>query len=452
MSIPAPFTPLPNNLGECMQFNDRPINTSHNKNTVKQNVINQYYVGHIYSIVSTVPDDYLYWFSPSPIKTLTVTGESKSQILNTFRNAVLQSKLEAACITGIELHCSGYLQQVINILIEIIGSHVHIHNPNIGSRLLERYKRFEKQINLPEKNAGTTHFPNVSENRELDELFFNKPEVLGYRTTLNCQPVRNFVIEMISVVTLSHQKQMTLPTINPKDVNNNYLYSAAKSLKIGGTNLLKIITKNELKIVLEVIEKYLLHKDSKTEETIYWILWLIKLENKIKKKGESIPCKAINVNGVQKKQTDHWVWYIWKSVFSRVSFCHSFKKKQIIDLYEIFKIDFTKTIIIIRLPILFFAIRLLKYDVSNNFPSILNNLHLHVQTYSNVNTLYRNLQIKLATKSWVSITGNDKIEKAKQPKKMTNKMLKELEQKKSYLSLHEKTAYLDIIPKADNHF
>jgi hypothetical protein len=448
MSIPAPFTPFSNNLDDNMQFNNRPINTSHNRSTIKQNVINQYYIGHIYSTVSTVPVDYLYWFSQPPVKTLTVTGESKSQILNTFRNAVSQSKLEAACITGIELHCSGYLQQVINILIEIIGSHVHIHNPNIGSRLLERYKRFENQINLPEKGAGTVHFPN----EEYDELFFNKPEVLGYRTTLNCQPVRNFVIEMISVVTLSHQKQMTLPIINQKDVNNNYLYSAAKSLKIGGTNLMKVIEKNELKIVLEVIEKYLLHKESKTEEAIYWILWLIKLESKIKKKGESIPCKAINVNGVHKKHTDHWVWYIWKSLFSRVSFCSSFKKKQIIDLYEIFKIDFTKTIIIIRLPILFFAIRLLKYDISNNFPSILNNIHLHVQAYSNVNTLYRNLQIKLATKSWVSITGNDKIEKAKQPKKITNKMLKELENKKSTLSLREKTAYLDIIPKADNHF
>ena len=142
----------------------------------------------------------------------------------------------------------------------------------------------------------------------------------------------------------------------------------------------------------------------------------------------------------------HMEKFIFKSFF-----LSSFKKKQIIDLYEVFKIDFTKTIIIIRLPILFFAIRLLKYDVSNNFPSILNNLHLHVQAYSNVNTLYRNLQIKLATKSWVSITGNVKIEKAKQPK-MTNKMLKELVKKKSILSLYEKTAYLDIIPKADNHF
>ena len=440
MSIPAPFIP---DKGNNIEFNNRPINTSPDKQ-IKRNIINEYYIGHIYSILSTIPNEYLYWFSPSHMKSLTVTGESKAQILNMFKNAVSQSKFETACITGVELHCSGYLQQVINILVEVIGSHVHIHNPNICTRFIERYKRFEKQIGIPEKSAGTVHFP-----EEIDEIFINKPEVLAYRTNLNCQPVRNFVIEIISLVTLSHQKEMTLPTITPKELDKNHLYNTAKSLKIGGTNLIKVIEQNELKIILEVIEKYLLHKDTKTEEVIYWVLWLVKFESKIKKKGENIPCKSININGVHKKQTDHWVWYIWKSLFLRVSFCPPFKKKQIIDVYEIFKIDFTKTLISQRLPLLFFAIRLLKYDISNNFPSILNNLHLHIQAYSNVNTLYKNLQIKLATKSWVSVTDNNKVEK--EPK-LTKTMLKEMEKKKSSISLSQKTAYLDIIPKADTHF
>ena len=196
----------------------------------------------------------------------------------------------------------------------------------------------------------------------------------------------------------------------------------------------------------------MLHKTSKTEDVIFWILWLIKLEDKIKKKGENLPCKNLSLSGVPKSQTDHWVWYIWKSVFSRLSFCPVFKKKQIIDIYEIFKIDFTKTIVFQRLPLLFFAIRLLSYDVSNNFQSILNNLHLHIQAYSNVNTLYRNLQIKLSRKSWVNITGSEKIENIIKPKKMTKTMIKEMENKKTMISLNQKTAYLDIIPKANDYF
>jgi hypothetical protein len=441
MSLPAPFIPSTNNN---LNINDRPVTTNINK--ITNNAINNYYIGHIYSIMSTIPEDYLFWFSQPPLKSLTITGESKSQILKEFRSAVLQSKLSSACILGIELHCSGYLQHVINILIEIIGSHVHIHNPNIGSRLIERYKKFNKQISLPSKNVGTIHFPD-----ENDKHFFNRPEILGYRSTLNCQPIRNFVVEMITIITLSYQKEMTLPRINQNDVSHNYLYNAAKSLKIEGKNLMKVIMKNELQVVLQVIEKYLLHKNTKTEEVIYWILWLIKLESKIKKKGEKLPCKKLKIEGVPKNQTDHWSWYIWKSLFSRVSFCPVFKKKQIIDLYEIFKIDFTKTIVNQRMPILFFAIRLLKYDIANHFPSILNNLHVHVQAYSNVNTLYRNLQIKLARKSWVNVVGSEKVEETK-PQKITKTMIKDMEKKKEVISLNRKMAYLDIIPKADTHF
>lgn len=456
MSIPAQFVPLPD---DSINFNNKPVSTSSN-HSVRNNFINQYYVKHVYSTLSTIPTNYLYWFSPSPLKTLTVTGESKAQVLKIFRSAVLQTKLELACITGVELHCSGYLQQVINILIEIIGSHVHIHNPNIGTRLLERYRKFKGQIELPSRNSGTTEFP---ENN--DEHFFKRPEVLGYRSTLNCQPVRNFVVEIISIVTLSHQKELTLPKIDNKDVNHNYLYSAAKSLNIGGKNLMKVISKNELKVILDVVQKYLLHKNSKTEEAVYWILWLIKLEAKIKRKGEELPCQTMKIEGVPSKQTNHWVWYVWKSLFSRLSFCPTFKKKQIVDLYELFKIDFTKTIVNQRLPILFFAIRLLKYDNANNFPSILNNLHLHIQAYSNVNTLYRNLQIKLARKSWVKVVGDRKVQnkinqskinknndEPEKPKRKSKGKLKEMEQQRSSQTLNKKTAYLDIIPTASNHF
>ena len=127
-------------------------------------------------------------------------------------------------------------------------------------------------------------------------------------------------------------------------------------------------------------------------------------------------------------------------------------RKNKLSTYEVFKIDFTKTIVVQRLPLLFFAVRLLTYDVSNNFPSILNNLHLHIQAYSNVNTLYKNLQIKLARKSWVNVTGSEKIENKTKPKNMTKTMVKEMEHKKTMMSLNQKTAYLDIIPKANDYF
>lgn len=416
--------------------------------------INRYFVGHVYSMVSTIPKNYLFWYKKQPNKSLTISGESKAQLLLTFRNAVLQSNLGLACKTGVELHCSGYFQEIINILIEIIGSHVHIHNPNIPLRFLERYNRFKRQIKLP-KNAGTIDFPD-------NELFFKRPDVLEYKYTLNCQPVRNFLSEIISTIALSHQKETMLPKIDNKNLNQNHLYVEAIKLNIPKAVVKKELLKNELKIILEVIKKCLLHKVSKTQDAIYWILWLIKYEGKIKRKGEKLPCKTLKIEGVPKEHTNHWVWYIWKSVFARLSHCNDFKKKQIINIYELFKIDFTKTIIKQRLPLLFFAIQMINYNVSNLLPAILNNLHLHIQVYSNINTLYRNLQIRLARKSWIQIARKPLIKnspvinniKPRQPQKpkISKKQKKEMEYKKHMTTLNKKLEYLDIIPKANNYF
>lgn len=399
--------------------------------------------GDISYSVSTIPSDYIFWFKQCPQKTISISGESKSQIIHLFQTSVLQSNLGNACLYGVELHCSGQLQQVINVLITIIGTHVHIHNPDIASRFVERYKKYYNQINVLPKSG-------LFEIQSSTDLY--RPEVLEYDSNLNSQEVRNFVVEVITIVTLSHQKEISLPKVNKEDVNQNYLYKVAKNLQIGGSNILKMIEKNELQVVLKIIEKYLLYKVPKSEEVIFWILWLCKMENKIKRKGENLPCKKLNIDNVQKNQTDHWVWYIWKSLFSRLSFYSVLKKKQIVSLYEMFKIDFTKSIVIQRLPILFFAVRLLKNETSFQFPPMMHNIHLYVQAYSNINTLYRNLQNKLMTKSWTRVVDQDKIEKASQPTKQTKKMMKEMEQRKEFLSFNKKMEYLSVIPKANNHF
>lgn len=447
MSLPAPL--VSNN---ATSFNFPVLST---RKPDKKININKYFVGHVYSMFSTIPNNYLFWYKKQPNKSLTISGESKSQILLKFRNAILQSNIGLACKTGVELHCSGYFQEIINILIEIIGSHVHIHNPNISSRILERYNRFKRQIKLP-SSAGTIEFPE-------NEMFFERPDVLEYKYTLNCQPVRNFLAEIISTITLSHQKEMMLPKIENKDLNQNHIYVEAINLNIPKAVVKRDLLKNELKLILEVVKKCLLHKTSKTQKAIYWILWLIKYEGKIKRKGEKLPCKNLNIKGVPKEHTDHWVWYIWKSVFSRLSHCNNFKKKQIIDIYELFKIDFTKTIVKRRLSLLFFAIQMINYNVSNLLPSILNNLHLHIHVYSNINTLYRNLQIRLARSSWVQITRQPLIEHPtiiskvqkkpiKAKPKISKKQQRETEHKKHITTLNKKLEYLDIIPKANNYF
>lgn len=412
-----------------------------------QKSINDDFLGHVYCFASTIPQDYLYWFSPPPKNTLTVTGESKSQVLIQFREALSKSKLELASTLAVELHCSGYFNQAFNVIIEIVGTHIHIHNPNIASHIMERYNKFSKQMGLPSK-CGTIHFPE-------DKDFFNKPEVLAYRSTINCQTVRNFIIEIVSLICLSHQKEMSLPRIQVTDVTEDRLCKSAKSIHIKNPD--KMMEKNELHLILKIIEKYLLNKNPKVEDVIYWILWLLKFESKCKRKGESLPCKAIKIEKVPPSECDHWVWYIWKILFSRLGYYPDFKKIQILNVYYLFRIDFTKKIVVCRLPLLFFAMRLLKYDVSNNFPSVINHLHLYVQACANINALYKNLQIRLARKSWVDVLGCEETENKAKPKLKTDikppkKMTKKEKEEQNIKDIENKTSYLDILPRAQINF
>lgn len=448
----APFSPSPTK--DSISFDIPKISAPMRKSICRVSLNNDY-VGHVYSFACTIPIDYLYWFSPSPRKTLTVTGESKAQVLKQFRDAVLSSKLALAAQLAIELHCSGYFSQAFMIIVEIIGSHIHIHNPNICSYVVDRYKKFRKQLGLPSR-CGTTHFPEQKNEKEFKE-FCNKAEIQAYRSTINCQAVRNFVVEMVTLVCLSHQKEMALPRVSNSDINIDKLCVSATSYKVGGRDPMRIARKNELTLALQIIEKLLLYKDPKIEDAIYWILWIVKLDDRCKRKGENLPCKTMKVQNVARSETNHWVWYVWKSLFVRVNFCPLFKKIQITNIYYLFRIDYTKQVTICRLPLLFFAIRLLKYDVGNSFPAVINHLHLHIQACANVNVLYRNLQIRLARKSWVDIIGSSKSDdqhldsrvKPNKPQKLSRseekKRIKELE----LSNLHNKTAYMDIVPRTN---
>jgi hypothetical protein len=443
----APFEPSTDNNH---YFDGKPKSSTITKQ-YRNYSSNDDFIGHIYSFASTIPRDYLYWFSPSPKKNLTVTGESKAQVLKLFRNSLLQSQLSIAGKLAVELHCSGYFNQAFNIIIEIIGSHIHIHNPNISSHIYEKYKKFRKQMGIPKK-CGTIKFPTDD-----DKNFYGQECVLSYRSTLNCQTVRNFIMELISLICLSHQKEMSLPRVIPSDVNDDMLCKTAKSLKIADKKIKKLIKKNEMGMVLQVIEKYLFFKVPKVEDAIYWILWLIKLESKQKRRGVKMPCKSLSITGVPKTESDHWIWYVWKILIKRLKFYPTFKKIQISNIYYLFKVNFIKTFAICRLPLLFFAIRLLTYDVSNNFPSVINQLHLYVQACSNVNVLYRNLQISLSKRSWVDIVGYKEeikdepdvtLDKKRKPKTTSAKVTKKEAKKFELFNIKKKTAYLDILPKS----
>lgn len=399
--------------------------------------------GHIYSLLSTIPKTHLFWYPPCPRKTLTITGESKLDLLKQFKEAILQSHLSLACNIAVELHCSGYFLHAFLILSELVGSHVHIHNPNLASRLAHQYRKFSKQLAYPPQ-CGTLDFPTQD-----DQEFYERKEITNLQATINNQLIRNFVAESVALVTLSHQKEMTLPIIKQEDIVTEHLCKQARRHKVGGNNPERIAQKNELMLVIALIQRLLFYKTPKTRDVIYWILWIVKLENKFKKRGDKLSCPRTKISGVE--DNDHWSWHIWKIILARVSRMPRFKQTQIADIYLLYKISFTKSLFEKKIHLLFLAIDLLTTDLNNSFPAVINHLHLYVQAISNVNSLYRNLTIKLARKSWTSVCNATEVQKIdklsrEKEKKLTKTEIKQQEKNVKIKSLNEKMEYLNIVP------
>lgn len=443
-------------------------------------------LGHVFSFACTIPRNYLFWFRPCPRQTQTISGESRSAILLRFREALLSSKLEAAGQLAVELHCSGFFPMAFGIIVDIIGSHIHIHSPGIASYVASRHRKLAKQLGLPAHECGTLDYP---EDPEDEEAFFTRPEVTAYRSTLNCQAVRNFVIELVSIICLSHQKQIAMPIIQDKDVCPEYVAAAATSLKVGGTNVLSVARKNEVGVSLQIMERLLFHKEPKVEDFVFWIVWTSKLEARCKRKGEKLPCKTLSINDVAQTESDHWSWYVWRIIFKRVGAYPQYKKTQIMDIFYLYRLNFQKANALIKLPLMIMATRLMvMVGDQPGMSSIINHVHLHIQACSNVNVLYRNMQIKLCRRSWAD-NDDDRTQppdqevadadaaapgenlEVKKPvaagagtgagrgfgrgagrgvvkiKPMTKTQIRDQAREKTFFELQQKTAYLNILPK-----
>lgn len=367
-------------------------------------------IGHKYTLESTIPEEYKVTFMQCPKKTLTICGNSKNEIIKSFKNSVLQSNLIEASRLGVELHASGFIQEILNVLIEVIGTHIHLSCPNLSVLINTKYKRYEKQMKLKDSNAN-----------------------------VNNQCIRNVLIEFITLCTLSYQRQRKEILVKKEDIKATRLAKVAQELHIKDVH--KMMKRNEIMVFFKVIEQLL---DSSEIELIkYWITWMLKYEAKHKIK---LPCKSLNILGVSKEDSSHWIFYIWKFLVKKYSSFPYFKQRQIINIYSLFCIHYKKSMLSQRIPLVYFGVELLQFDNNNFYSTIIMKESLYIQACANVNVLYKNLQAMLKKYSWKNVLGYQEPEPKPMKSSKKNKQ-------KSYLSKEEidkSMEYLDIIPSSNS--
>lgn len=309
--------------------------------------------------------------SSSEFQGYTFSNYKRTEVRNTLIKHILNEKIEEACYWSAELVCAGHYGELWDIILLIIGKHIHLANPRIPIYIENRYTQFKK----------------ILENGE----YITELEIR------NDSNLRTIFAEIISILSFSNKK----PAFELIKLNKNLqfdLISFGEKLKAKNNEYAKPIFQDDDPRELYIaINEFMYHisPDSKnTREACYWIEWFIEFSIKCKKRKNKCIIQSRKVP-VQPKFMNEPIWLLWDSILY-VSKHDSFTKKILDSLLHIFCIKYTEASPKKRRYLLYYAVSLIIENIDKTIP--LTNQKKKIETVlSNISNIYK--QIKKNEKS-----------------------------------------------------
>ena len=196
----------------------------------------------------------------------------------------------------------------------------------------------------------------------------------------------------------------------------------------------KIFKRNDpLELRIPINELIFNIKNRNLNTSIYWLTWVIEYDKKISKK-EKLCCNVRNIENIEDKYKTDVSWLIWNAIFSCCD-NNTFYIEQIKYLYQIYKINFTKSKKNSRISLLIHSILLIVEKVDNTIP-LKNREDIIISACNNINFVYQRLQnSKIEDSNMMNIqTETEKDNKEKNKDNLTEKILKEKKKNKSNIS------------------
>tara|TARA_B100000780_G_scaffold276484_2_gene245134 strand:- start:3088 stop:4179 length:1092 start_codon:yes stop_codon:yes gene_type:complete len=209
----------------------------------------------------------------------TITGFKKTHVINKFKDSIIEGNVDAAIRWGVELHSSGHLKQVCNIIIEISSDVVK------SPLMFYMIDKYLKKINII--NEG---FKKILENR-------------------NNQETRNLVVDMVYMVTTTDRNMVSIVKIK----NSNEYTIISKNLNF-------ILTfrqnedMNETILACNEILNILYKKVHVFSKIVFWYSWLEKKEQEYKRIGTLFENQHRLIS--KKICPTSFVWIMWEILFS----------------------------------------------------------------------------------------------------------------------------------------
>ncbi len=185
---------------------------------------------------------------------ITFSQFKKTDVKKQLVNAILYNKLEEACYWSAEYICSGHFIDLWEIILLLVGKHIHIGNPKLSIYLELRLNFFRDMLN----------------NGYLDNEIKMR----------NHQKIRELFAEIMCVMCLSRKKNsFDVPKI-PNEEYNILRISyklEADSLEYAKNNFHKEDPK-ELFIAVNELAFNMRNSIKNMTKSIYWVEWILGFE------------------------------------------------------------------------------------------------------------------------------------------------------------------------------
>ena len=345
------------------------------------------------------------------------SGYIKKDVVNTFNNNLILSKLHDACYLGVEMHISLYQQLLLENLFLVASQYTNISHPTLPNLLYSEFLKIKK----------IKEFNNLKDDR-------------------NDQETRNCLTYLISIVSLSPKNSNfqieMLTKMNDLDFE---VFMIKKNIKF---NDLHLVTKlffpdesKEIVIVINEIANLIRSPEGTIKEILYWFSWLIDWEKKCKKNGNEFIIRNRKIENVTVKNTQFWEWIVW-SVFINEAYYRNkpLLYQQIFSLYNLYKFNFKKSSRKKYLIYLINSIFLFKKRIDWELNPLKDKQKIIIQANFTNNKLYRLIFQKPEEKFYLENEPLPKKQPSKthihiKPKKETQKEIqeKEIKERMSYL-------------------
>jgi hypothetical protein len=308
------------------------------------------------------------------LKSGTLTGYKRNEVLKAMSKAIINSKIEEACRWGVELHVSGYTDYIFDELFITYINFINISNPYYLFYFLRRKKYYY-------------------------ELIYKIPKKIIIFTRNN-QEIRNLICELITILVYSKKNNLFQSKGLPKIpvYAYEYKYVQRKVISSNTHNIMKYLDDGdltEIKIALNEVINILYSGKRTFYKIVFWYLWLKKFIKEYKKTNiKREISKRYDIDEIQEKYKNDWVWSLWKIILDYTLHKNKVIKQYIIKLYYEYRNKYKGYERGDKNSILMYVLYILTTDINFNI-NIRQNERNIIQTNCLINSIYLTIEKSL---------------------------------------------------------